>query len=379
MKKFYVFIVLLILLSSGKNLKAQTIPNADFEQWNTFTGYMNPVSWDTPNALTDVNPFNVVTTTQDTDAYSGSFAVRMEPKSILTYVIPGLLTLGTIHYNAATQQTQINGGIGFTLRPSKLKGYYKYAPATGDNCTAVIYLTTFNTENNIADTLAAGAVQISTATSTYAGFEATLEYTSILTPDTLNIIISPTNALSSQLGSVMLVDSLSLDFSGSFSVDLGNDTTIIEGNTLTLDAGLGAGYTFEWHKDSQPAIIGTAQTLDVTAQGSYSVIVKNSHGLPAFDTINVTVIQNIADIENAMMTVSPNPNKGNFRIHYPQSSKINSMQITDGSGKVITDLTQSGIQSNDLNVDAKSLKEGIYFLRVLTDKTLFFKKIVVLR
>ena len=66
-------------------------------------------------------------------------------------------------------------------------------------------------------------------------------------------------------------------------VNLGNDTAICVGSTLTLDAG-NAGATFLWNDNS------TNQTLDVTAAGTYSVMVSNGN-CSANDTIEVTINQ----------------------------------------------------------------------------------------
>ena len=63
------------------------------------------------------------------------------------------------------------------------------------------------------------------------------------------------------------------------TVDLGNDTTICTGNTLTLDAG--AGYTYLWSDAS------TNQTLDVTTFGIYDVTITDNNNCTATDQINV--------------------------------------------------------------------------------------------
>jgi PKD repeat protein len=65
-------------------------------------------------------------------------------------------------------------------------------------------------------------------------------------------------------------------------VDLGADTAICEGQTLTLDAA-NAGSDYLWSDAS------TNQTLDVTDSGDYSVIVTNTLGCSGTDTVHVTV------------------------------------------------------------------------------------------
>lgn len=68
-------------------------------------------------------------------------------------------------------------------------------------------------------------------------------------------------------------------------VDLGNDTTICEGETLTLDAG-NAGATYVW---SGTNIV--TQTLEISAAGSYIVYATDTSGCLGIGTINVAVAE----------------------------------------------------------------------------------------
>lgn len=55
---------------------------------------------------------------------------------------------------------------------------------------------------------------------------------------------------------------------------------------VVLDAGAGAGYTYEW-KDESGTVIGTAQTDTVTAAGFYFVTINNTFNCPLTDSIEV--------------------------------------------------------------------------------------------
>src|SRR6202008_3034580 len=68
---------------------------------------------------------------------------------------------------------------------------------------------------------------------------------------------------------------------GSATVNLGNDTTLCNGQSLTLDAG-NPGATYVWQDGS------TAQTLTVTQTGTYSVAVNAGGCNTSHDTIQVT-------------------------------------------------------------------------------------------
>jgi hypothetical protein len=68
-------------------------------------------------------------------------------------------------------------------------------------------------------------------------------------------------------------------------VSLGNDTTLCEGQTLTLTAPQSAGYQYLWQDNS------TANTFTVSDQGAYSVKVTNQFNCSASATINVSYKQ----------------------------------------------------------------------------------------
>ncbi len=75
--------------------------------------------------------------------------------------------------------------------------------------------------------------------------------------------------------------------SGLPSINLGSDTTICAGNTLTLDAG--SGYTYQWKTLASSTIIGTNQTLNVNSSGTYIVTITDPYSFSNSDTIVVTV------------------------------------------------------------------------------------------
>ena len=66
------------------------------------------------------------------------------------------------------------------------------------------------------------------------------------------------------------------------SVQLGNDTSFCDGNSLTLDA-QNPGATYLWSTSE------TSQTISVNASGNYSVIVTDTNGCQQSDSIDITV------------------------------------------------------------------------------------------
>ena len=72
-------------------------------------------------------------------------------------------------------------------------------------------------------------------------------------------------------------------------VNLGPDTSSCIGDTITLDAGSGSGYTYSWRKLPSPATIGFSQTFSVTTSGTYCVDVTDPFSHTSSDTIIVTI------------------------------------------------------------------------------------------
>ena len=81
------------------------------------------------------------------------------------------------------------------------------------------------------------------------------------------------------------------------TINLGNDTTFCDGQTLTLDAGsFPGGATYLWQDGS------TAQTFLVDTSGTYYVFVTDTAGCTGIDSISITVNPNVTP---TFIAVSP--------------------------------------------------------------------------
>ncbi|MDD3878224.1 MAG: gliding motility-associated C-terminal domain-containing protein [Bacteroidales bacterium] len=74
-------------------------------------------------------------------------------------------------------------------------------------------------------------------------------------------------------------------------INLGNDTTICDGNTFIIDAGPGFA-DYQWNT------FDSTQTVNVSFAGNYSVTVYDSNGCFASDTLTVAFISHDASIDN---------------------------------------------------------------------------------
>jgi len=142
-------------------------------------------------------------------------------------------------------------------------------------------------------------------------------------------------------------------------VNLGNDTTIYQGQSLVLNAG-NTGSQYLWSTGE------ITQTILVTVSDIYSVEVNNFCGNDS-DSILVDVITDVQHLrENYKLNAFT---RGNILFIETPNQKIEEMQISMLSGKVI--YKGSGIHQIRLPGN------GIYILKIKTDKAIFSRKLLV--
>jgi len=143
-------------------------------------------------------------------------------------------------------------------------------------------------------------------------------------------------------------------------VDLGNDTTIYQGQSLILDAG-NTGSQYFWSTGE------TTQTILVTVSDIYSVEVSNFCGDDT-DSILVDVITAIHQLKEKNELIAFT--RENLLFVETPNQIIEEMQISKLSGKVI--YKGSGMRQTRLPGN------GIYILKISTNKTTFTRKLLVL-
>ncbi|MEQ8325054.1 MAG: T9SS type A sorting domain-containing protein [Vicingaceae bacterium] len=137
-------------------------------------------------------------------------------------------------------------------------------------------------------------------------------------------------------------------------VNLGNDTALCPGATLSLKAGnLGANYL--WHDNS------TAPVYLVSAAGKYWVKATFSNLCSNTDTIEVTYdgcvgIEQVA--QDNRLNVYPNPFTDQIQISLDPNSGPASVTLIDPFGKILGEYTFSGMIHS---IDVSDLDSGVYF------------------
>ncbi len=178
-----------LLLSTLAPARAQAVTNGNFETWAARNGVDSPTNWlTTDDVLAAVAGFRLPTGTftKTTDAHGGTYALRLESKSVLLVgIIPGAVSLGT----KLGPLTDTPGGLPFTGRPAMVQFYYKLTgpqPTTAtEGAFAEVELT--RTVNGQSVAVATATRVFTTVTSAYALAQLPLTYTSAATPDSVHV------------------------------------------------------------------------------------------------------------------------------------------------------------------------------------------------
>ncbi|MDT8325436.1 MAG: T9SS type A sorting domain-containing protein, partial [Bacteroidota bacterium] len=136
------------------------------------------------------------------------------------------------------------------------------------------------------------------------------------------------------------------------------------GNTLTASAAS----SWQWLREGNAIPGATAQSYAVTQDGSYSVVVTNTHGCSAMsDTMHVTVLS--ADVPpdpRLRIAVFPNPARDVFTVSIDGArTQQLSLRVTDMLGREVLhrDIAHEGSRQR-LRVDLSGRAAGVYFLHV---------------
>jgi len=124
------------------------------------------------------------------------------------------MTLGKIHADLISQTYSVTGGVPINDRPTHLMGYYKYQPVGGDSCAMGILL--YKTINGARDTIAAGYFSSTATVNDWAHFSAWIIYDTVLTPDTMNVVVLASAQTNMNPGTTLYVDNLYLDYTVGF-------------------------------------------------------------------------------------------------------------------------------------------------------------------
>ncbi len=157
------------------------------------------------------------------------------------------------------------------------------------------------------------------------------------------------------------------------SVSLGADTAFSTPFTYTLDAG--PGFTsYLWSDGS------TGQTLTVTSDGQYSVLVSNASGCAATDTVNITINTGITAINTDDVTLYPNPAASAVTLTgiLPKMGEFN-VRVTDLQGREVYTNKVNATATEQLDIETANWAEGTYMLQLSGDNFTCHRTLVIAR
>lgn len=236
-----------------------SIPNGAFENWES-TNVENPRYFtQTSNRETFRNdlPLNCV---KVTDAFHGSFAVKLTSVSFQGNYMPGYLVNG----DPKSNPEEWHGGIPYNQKATGIRGYYKSDVKAGD--TALVLVAFSKAGINIGSYM----VKITGTQSTYALFSLTFDPPLLLAPDSVLIGATSSNVLADMIldGSMLQLDSIS--FTGVASQPANLNGSFEEWVTTVYEK------PDDWHiqsDESQPSYKSTD-----AYKGSYSIRLQTSIG-----------------------------------------------------------------------------------------------------
>jgi hypothetical protein len=417
-------ILLVAALTITLAVNAQ-IANNSFETWATDTIFFpglnsipadtfeasNPTDWTSSNSLSGTDSLGgVFFVTQTNVAYHGASAVNIVTDTInlptipgfplLKLTFPGFVVNGKFPINTETLLTSgsvisplsIQGaGQPFTQKLHKIKGYYNYVPVfnpnTNFNDTCIVWAALRKGNELVGEAI----FKSTTATTGYEPFEATFNYVSCETPDTLVVFIASSvpniqailGGGSSGLvpGSVLKVDSVyyeNLPGGYNFMPIARNDEDTTTKNTaknitvkLNDEDCDNATPTLTVSIATQPAN-GTATVaagVVVYTPSNNFVGIDNftytlSDGTNTSAPANVRVLvlnaSGINDVNQVAVTVYPVPagNELNIQVDYKGQATAHVYNMVGGLVKTVA-------LNNSSRVDLSDVANGLYALQIV--------------
>ena len=182
--------LLLILALTGMTQNQPLINGVEtFGNWTAGAEGELPQYWDGFNREIMMNgmPVGTITTiTKDSaDPQDIDYSVRLVSTSVMGgNAVPGMLTAGKMEIDFMNQTGDISGGIPYTQKPARLKGWYKYNPAGADSAMISIWFKHDTLE------IGGGTIKIPDTATLWTEFTVDIYFGGNMMPDTMNILFS---------------------------------------------------------------------------------------------------------------------------------------------------------------------------------------------
>jgi PKD repeat protein len=382
MKKTFTLLAHLFL---GATAMAQSqLPNANFENWSTDVD-----SHDSLNGWSSSNPvvmYPVLSLRKVTDAQQGTYAAKVTtaPFGFVQYSTLGVLVNGNAEFSygggggGSNVEYVSGGGTPISIKPSELKGYYKYITGSpSDKGLAKVLVTKYNTTTNKRDTVSYATYSL-LPQATYTAFTIPLpDLMPGTNPDTITTIFYSSDISTLAPNGVfsdLFLDSLTLSKQvappvANFVADVTTGTTSTVVSLTDNSTNTPTAWTWTFTPNTVAYQSGTTASspnpiVKFTAAGTYTVKLKvaNADGSDSLTRSNYILIQNGTGIEDKLpaneMFFYPNPAKD--KIVFSQACAGASITVTDVYGKTVVQLQKAGKQALDIS----NLTPGMYFVSV---------------
>jgi hypothetical protein len=308
-------LLILILLMSGNIVFGQSIPNGDFESWNTKAYFNLDSGWYNSN-IKSLSLHDSLTVWK-VPGFIGQ-AIHIQT------AIVGSDTLEAYITNSAGDPTKAQGGVPYSQKPIALTGYYKCNVMSGDSAGVIVI---FKTAGSVI--AVPSKVAFTGSTSVFTPFSIPIAALP-LTPDTIIIAAASSNLLNNsiglQSGSWLELDQLTFVGAPTFQ-------PIVNGS---FDAWVSASFDLlsGWQAQAGGQGNGVTKTTDHYS-GSYAVMLQTYQGDHG---------PNQAQLTTGLMTKNNGPHGG-----LPYTKTADTLTgyykyTTPGgdSGQVFINVTKSG-------------------------------------
>jgi len=215
----------LLLLVAGSlfvgTIAAQSIPNGGFENWTTTT-WNDPKYFMTSNDQLFSNGIDTANLTETTGYLGVNYGVQLKTINTSQGIQAGYMLDGT-------GNNGISGGIAYNQKPTGVRFYYKWDPATSDTAGVIVGFTLLGQQTLYFDT-------ILNAAANYTLFQKTFNPPLPLTPDTVVFAaissIAAINNGGGHVGSILTIDSITFTGVSSQPANMNGDFQTWNNDTI---------------------------------------------------------------------------------------------------------------------------------------------------
>ncbi len=156
------------------------------------------------------------------------------------------------------------------------------------------------------------------------------------------------------------------------SINIGPATiSINSGQTVTLDAGNGFA-SYLWSTSA------TTQTITTGIAGFYYVTVTDGNGCQAADSITISVLIGVEDIDHDnTLLIYPSPTTGIFNVVVRDPSLKFEVRITDVLGKLIAVDKHNENKLYSRSFDLSNQPNGVYFISIIGTNGIVTRNIII--